>query len=113
MKQYRCPSCGAVATSEQWNNATNKHYDFSCKQLRGRLDNNKDRYLHCCPNCGKVSAGQHISEHNYKSELLEALKDMLSGWKYIREVYGDLPGVEWDRAQRAALEAIRKAEGGD
>lgn len=44
-------------------------------------------------------------------ELLEALEDMLSGWKYIRESHGDLYGVGWDRAQDKAEEAVRKARG--
>ena len=39
--------------------------------------------------------------------LKEALRDMLSGWRYIREVHGDLPGVGWDRAQNKAEEALR------
>jgi hypothetical protein len=42
-------------------------------------------------------------------EMLEAaLRDMLSGWRYIRETHGDLYGVGWDRAEgkaSAALEA--------
>lgn len=46
----------------------------------------------------------------------EALKDMLSGWKYIRETHGDLYGVGWDRAQDkveralAALDSAASAE---
>jgi hypothetical protein len=44
-------------------------------------------------------------------ELLEALKDMLAGWRYIRETHGDLYGVGWDRAQQKAEAAIAKAEG--
>jgi len=39
--------------------------------------------------------------------LKEALRDMLSGWLYIRAVHGDLPGVGWDRAQNKAEEALR------
>ena len=44
-------------------------------------------------------------------DLLEALRDMLSGWKYIRESHGDLYGVGWDRAQDKAEAAIAKATG--
>ncbi|MCE1464255.1 hypothetical protein [Enterobacter roggenkampii] len=44
-------------------------------------------------------------------DLLEALQDMLSGWKYIREQHGDLYGVGWDRAQDKAQSAISKALG--
>jgi len=45
------------------------------------------------------------------AELLDALKDMHSGWKYIRETHGDLYGVGWDRSQEKAEAAIAKAEG--
>ena len=44
-------------------------------------------------------------------ELLEALQDMLSGWKYIRDQHGDLYGVGWDRSQNKAVSAINKATG--
>jgi hypothetical protein len=44
------------------------------------------------------------------AELLAALKDMHSGWKYIRETHGDLYGVGWDRSQGKAEAAIAKAE---
>ena len=37
---------------------------------------------------------------------VEALEDMNCGWKYIREVHGDLYGVGWDRAQGKADDAI-------
>jgi hypothetical protein len=44
-------------------------------------------------------------------DLLDALRDMLSGWRYIRSSHGDLYGVGWDRAQSAAEAAIAKATG--
>jgi hypothetical protein len=44
-------------------------------------------------------------------DLLEALEDMLSGWKYIRSSHGDLYGVGWDRAQDKAIAAIARAKG--
>jgi hypothetical protein len=44
-------------------------------------------------------------------ELLEALEDMLSGWRYIRRNHGDLYGVGWDRAEEKAKAAIAKAKG--
>jgi hypothetical protein len=47
------------------------------------------------------------------AELLAALKDITSGWRYIRRVHGDLPGVGWSRAQTAAEAAIARAEGKD
>lgn len=41
--------------------------------------------------------------------LLEALEDMLNGWRYIRRSHGDLYGVGWDRAEEKAQAAIDKA----
>lgn len=48
-------------------------------------------------------------------DLLDALKDMLSGWRYIRQdsAHQCIYGVGWDRAQSAAEAAIAKAEGRD
>lgn len=42
-------------------------------------------------------------------EMVDALTDMLSGWRYIRETHGDLYGVGWDRCEKAAEDALRKA----
>jgi hypothetical protein len=42
-----------------------------------------------------------------RDRLAEALRDMLSGWRYIRKVHGDLYGVGWDRAQTKADEALQ------
>lgn len=39
-------------------------------------------------------------------ELRSALRDMYSGWKYVRGVYGDLPGVGWDRCDKSAMSAL-------
>lgn len=41
-------------------------------------------------------------------ELVDALEDMLSGWRYIRHVHGDLYGVGWDRAQQKAEAALSR-----
>lgn len=40
------------------------------------------------------------------TRLEGALKDMLAGWRYIRETHGDLYGVGWDRAEKAATNAL-------
>lgn len=40
--------------------------------------------------------------------MLEAMRDMLSGWIYIRGTHGDLYGVGWDRAQSKAEAAIAR-----
>jgi hypothetical protein len=45
-----------------------------------------------------------IAERN---ALKEALRDMLSGWIYIRQTHGDLYGVGWDRAQDKAIAAMQ------
>jgi len=44
-------------------------------------------------------------------DLVLALEDLLSGWRYIRETHGDLYGVGWDRTQKKAEKAIAKARG--
>jgi hypothetical protein len=43
-------------------------------------------------------------------EILDALKDALNGWKYIRESHGDLYGVGWDRVQDKLEAILRKAQ---
>lgn len=50
-----------------------------------------------------------IKVEEQRDQLAEALSDMLSGWRYVREMHGDLYGVGWDRAEdkaRAALKAM-------
>jgi hypothetical protein len=41
-------------------------------------------------------------------ELAEALLDMRGGWRYIREMHGDLYGVGWDRCEESATAALAK-----
>lgn len=43
-------------------------------------------------------------------ELLDAARDALSGWHYIRRHHGDLPGVGWDRVDNALSAAIARAD---
>ena len=45
-------------------------------------------------------------------ELVEALEDMLAGWRYIRQTHGDLYGVGWDRCEDTARAVLTKARGG-
>lgn len=47
-----------------------------------------------------------------RDQLREALEDMLSGWRYIREAHGDLYGVGWDRAEEQARDALKATEEG-
>ncbi|EOU9618880.1 hypothetical protein ACOJM8_000977 [Klebsiella aerogenes] len=61
-----------------------------------------ERVAECTANAQLIAAAP---------DLLEALQDMLSGWKYIREQHGDLYGVGWDRSQNKAVEAINKSLG--
>ncbi len=54
---------------------------------------------------------EHFSKQLAARDLViqqkdEALRDMLSGWIYIRGTYGDLYGVGWDRAQNKAEQAL-------
>jgi hypothetical protein len=42
------------------------------------------------------------------ARLQDALRDMLSGWRYIREQHGDLYGVGWDRAEQKAIRALKE-----
>ena len=41
--------------------------------------------------------------------LRAALTDMHAGWRYIRQQHGDLPGVGWDRCEKAATAALGAA----
>lgn len=43
-----------------------------------------------------------------RDALKDALRDMLSGWRYIRQTHGDLYGVGWDRAQQKAEAALEQ-----
>lgn len=42
-------------------------------------------------------------------ELEEALRDMHSGWRYIRMSHGDLYGVGWDRCEEKASAALSRS----
>tara|TARA_R110000772_G_scaffold4094_2_gene14447 strand:- start:3222 stop:3428 length:207 start_codon:yes stop_codon:yes gene_type:complete len=55
--------------------------------------------LHKC-NCGRATTLARVEA------MEDALSDMLSGWRYIRQVHGDLSGVGWDRAEDKAREAL-------
>ena len=42
--------------------------------------------------------------------MLDASKDALSGWRYIRDVHGDLYGVGWERVEEKLSKAIALGE---
>jgi hypothetical protein len=60
------------------------------------------------PWCRSDVASELRRLHAANAELVEALRDMNEGWKYIRQVHGDLYGVGWDRAQDKADAALSK-----
>jgi hypothetical protein len=51
-----------------------------------------------------------ITVTEQRDEAREALRDMLSGWRYIRQVHGDLYGVGWDRSQTKAEKALEETK---
>lgn len=53
---------------------------------------------------------QLASKDKVIEKLVEALRDMNNGWKYIREFHGDLYGVGWDRAGGKADAALKLAK---
>lgn len=77
------------------------------------LDKHANKIAVTCPSDNRVSRNENANARLIAAspDLLEALKDMLSGWRYIRESHGDLYGVGWDRAQEKAENAIAKATG--
>jgi hypothetical protein len=60
-----------------------------------RVDYDKDQLAYALANALKE-----------RGEAREALRDMLSGWRYIRKFHGDLDGVGWDRAQTKAEKVL-------
>jgi hypothetical protein len=74
----------------------------------------------CVANCiCHVASSNDNAEANARliaaaPEMLEALEDILGGWRYIRQdpLHKAIYGVGWDRAQEKAEAAIRKAKGG-
>ena len=53
---------------------------------------------------------QIVRAVNCHDQLVAALEDLLSGWRYIRETHGDLYGVGWDRAEEKAAAALAAAK---
>ena len=61
--------------------------------------------------CRQTECGHHGTwyaewQEEKIKKLQHSLEDMYSGWKYIRAVYGDLPGVGWDRCDKSANHAL-------
>jgi hypothetical protein len=90
-----CPFCGAAAREFMWPG----HAGCSDKK------------------CGAFAANMPIAQWNARAllsssasegEMREALADALSGWRYIRKMHGDLPGVGWDRVENALSAALKE-----
>jgi hypothetical protein len=49
-----------------------------------------------------------LSSSKAEGEMRAAALDALSGWRYIRMMHGDLPGVGWDRVENALTAALKE-----
>ena len=49
-----------------------------------------------------------VTACNNHAALVAVLRDMLNGWKYIREFHGDLYGVGWNHCQDAAERVLKR-----
>jgi hypothetical protein len=92
------PTVAVPCTTEQLDAGAEPMQPF------GHADANAARIVAC------VNAMQGIADPaafvKAWDQMREALADMLSGWRYIRSVHGDLSGVGWDRAEGKAAEAM-------
>ncbi len=83
-------------------------YDF---RVNGRCFSTKGRRMRNFDIIGPWEEPQPVTPPRELVERLrDALLDMGSGWRYIRQEHGDLAGVGWDRAQNAVVEAIKEAD---
>lgn len=80
--QVICFECGAEITGPD--------FDYSCEKA--------------------ISKWNTRTPNKAFNLLLDAVKDLLSGWTYIRSSYGDLYGVGWDRAQEKAELALKEVQ---
>lgn len=102
------------------------HYFVECREpMPGMAAGNSARIVACVNFCAGVAASElaanrsladyiasnHAELTRLRSDLAamrEALRDMHAGWRYIREVHGDLYGVGWDRCEEKASAALAK-----
>ena len=60
------------------------------------------------PGTGGLELLQSALRVTGADEMAEALEDMLSGWRYIKQVYGALDGVGWVGCEKSATAALAK-----
>lgn len=68
-----------------------------------------------CPDCAGTGKAENSITANERlrdaaPRLAEALKDAMSGLRYIRERYGELDGVGWQRIEAKANAALEGNE---
>ena len=55
-------------------------------------------------------ANEYLDLLSVLTDVAEAAGDAKSGWRYIRERYGDLDGVGWDRVENTLEGTLSRAE---
>lgn len=86
---------------------------LSNKIMKIERSNDEHMYVIGHDDARHEAASMAIKYDDAMVSLRDAIEDMLSGWKYIREQHGDLYGVGWDRAQEkaeSALEIVRQID---
>lgn len=82
-------------TNDEWN---------ACETVQDTYDLMKRRISAAI----SATPAQPVDE---TERLRAAAIDALSGWRYIRQVHGDLPGVGWDRVENALSAALSSDKG--
>ncbi len=74
--------------------------DYIAKAITEAFGERCPEYAEGCPCC---------DAWKQRDDELNAMTDMLAGWRYIRSNHGDLYGVGWDRAEQAMEAALSQA----
>ena len=75
-------------------------------QTEGILTDKQQDYNDAYEDGYKKAVLDYLVLANTTDDLHVALCDALTGWKYIREIYGDLYGVGWEHVQEKLEEQI-------
>lgn len=92
--------------------------------LRDSQDNQLAIFTHLRTKTGGRKDGNEVAKNarlcallvnhaDVLAELVRAAEDMLSGWRYLRETHGYLPGVGWNRTEDKVSEALDKLNGAE